>query len=276
MPTPIGNLQDITERARAVLSAVGVIAAEDTRQCRKLLGLLGVPAPTLIAVHEHNERDQAPALLARLQAGEDIALVSDAGTPQVSDPGHVLLRTLWETPTERRPRVVPLPGPSAASTLLSACPIPLTDYVFAGFLPAKGKTRRAAIEALLARPAATLLFESVHRITQLLDDIAALAPDRLLFIGRELTKLHESLLYGTAPECKHQLTARDAVRGEFALVVAGSGEERDVGAATALLDVLLEELPPAQAARLTARATGASKRALYQQALARKPDQESE
>ena len=273
VPTPIGNLQDITLRACDVLRRVTTIAAEDTRRCRKLLQLLDIEPVRIVPLHEHNEDSQLAAVLQLLGQGEQIALLSDAGTPLISDPGHLLLRALWSE--QQRPegslhsvRVVPLPGPSALLTALSACPLPLHQFTFAGFLPAKTVGRQARLRELLGLPGAFALFEAPHRLAATLTDIAELAAERRLFVARELTKLHESLLLGTAAELLRQLLAQDALRGEFVVVVEGpaaSAAAIPAGEldAEALLFGLAEELKPAQAARVAAKLTGLRRADLY-------------
>lgn len=265
VPTPIGNLQDITERARDVLAQATTIAAEDTRRCRKLLQLLDIEPARIVPVHEHNEAGAVAGIVSRLEQGEIVALVSDAGTPLVSDPGHLLLRGVWDAQSAgARVRVVPLPGPSAVLTALSACPLPLHQFSFAGFLPAKSAGRRTRLQELLALPGAFVVFEAPHRIAATLEDVAELAGQRRVFIARELTKMHESLLLGSAAQVLEQLVAKDALRGEFVVVVEGPparGQGLDVDA-QALLFALAEELAPAQAAKVTAKLTG-GKRADY-------------
>jgi len=265
VPTPIGNLQDITERARDVLATATIIAAEDTRRCRKLMQLLDITPVRIVPVHEHNETAAAAGILGLLKQGETVALVSDAGTPLISDPGHLVLRDVWDAQVAgANVRIVPLPGPSALLTALSACPLPLHLFSFAGFLPAKAAGRQARMQELLGLPGAFAFFEAPHRIAAALADLAQLAVERRVFVARELTKLHESLLLGSAAQVAQELTAADALRGEFVVVVEGpveKGPGLDVDA-QALLFALAEELAPAQAAKVTARLTG-GKRADY-------------
>lgn len=271
VPTPIGNLEDITERARRVLSRVAIIAAEDTRRCRKLLQLLDIPAPQIIALHEHNEAVAVAGVQKLLDAGEDVALVSDAGTPLVSDPGHLLVRELWAAArlAQEQVQIVPLPGASAVTTLLSACPLPLNQFTFAGFLPAKSQQRKQRLTELLQAQAATVVFETPHRIAAALEQIAQLAPHRRVFLGRELTKLHESLQLGTASELLARLQAQSELRGEFALVIEGSGVATTQSTAEIrrLLDIIGEENSPAQTARMVAKITGRSKSEVYEIAM---------
>lgn len=266
VPTPIGNLQDITERARDVLGRVTTIAAEDTRRCRKLLQLLDITPARVLPLHEHNESGVVGGIVRRLESGEIVALVSDAGTPLVSDPGHLLLRAVWEAQAAgANVRVVPLPGPSALLVALSACPLPLHLFSFAGFLPAKSAGRRARLQELLGLPGAFVIFEAPHRIAAALEDLVELAENRRVFVARELTKIHESLQLGTAAEVLQQLVDADALRGEFVVVVEGPparGQTLDVDA-QALLFALAEELAPAQAAKVAARLTGGKRADLY-------------
>jgi len=273
VPTPIGNLQDITERARSALIAATTIAAEDTRRCRKLLQLLDIAPVRLVPLHDHNEAEAAAGLIARLEAGEVIALVSDAGTPLISDPGHLLLRAVWAAQASGADvRVLPLPGASAMLTALSACPLPLHMFSFGGFLPARAQSRQARLRELLVLPGAFVVFEAPHRMAAALTDLAALAPARRVFVARELTKMHESLLLGTADEVLAELRDSDALRGEFVLVIEGPPESGGALAqATSALGIddrtllfaLAEELPPAKAARVAARLTGRKRSELY-------------
>ena len=267
VPTPIGNLEDITERARRVLGQVAIIAAEDTRRCRKLLQLLDIPAPHIIALHEHNEAAAAGGVLKLLDDGQDVALVSDAGTPLLSDPGHLLLRELWaraEVPTGQ-PKVVPLPGPSAITTLLCACPLPLNQFSFDGFLPAKAQPRKQRLKALLSAESATVIFEAPHRIEATLSLVAELAPARRVFVGRELTKLHESLQLGTAADLLVRMRADSAQKGEFVLVIEGqpAAPQESLPQVQRLIEIIGEEIPPAQTARLVAKITGRRKSEIY-------------
>lgn len=177
------------------------------RKLMTLLGLTGPPGQRLVACHEHNEGEVAPTLLAALGEGQDVALVSDAGTPLVSDPGHRLLRAAWEAGVV----TVPVPGASAVLALLSVCPLSVVPWTFAGFLSPKAGRRRQELEALLLQPQAQVLFESPHRILDCLGAIAAIAPERALFVGRELTKVYESFYLGTAKEIAERLRSADAV-----------------------------------------------------------------
>jgi len=272
VPTPIGNLQDITERARSALLAATTIAAEDTRRCRKLLQLLDISVASVVPLHEHNEADVADALVRRLKQGETIALVSDAGTPLISDPGHLLLRAVWAAVTAHSSiQIVPLPGPSAVLTALSVCPLPLHLFTFVGFLPARSAGRQARISELLSLPGAFVLFEAPHRIQATLNDLAQLIGARRVFVARELTKMHEQLLLGSAQDVLQQLVAADALRGEFVVVVEGPAANESAMAVDteALLFALADELSPSQAAKVAAKLTGVRRADLYARLQAR-------
>ena len=272
VPTPIGNLQDITERARSALCAATTIAAEDTRRCRKLLQLLDIPVVSVVPLHEHNEAQAVDALVRRLEQGETIALVSDAGTPLISDPGHLLLRAVWAAVETGNPiNVVPLPGPSAVITALSVCPLPLHLFTFVGFLPAKASARQARINDLLKLPGAFVLFEAPHRIEAMLGDLAQLLGSRRVFVARELTKVHEQLLLGSAESVVQRLVNTDALRGEFVVVVEGpaASEATPTVDTDALLFALADELSPSQAAKVAAKLTGDRRADLYARLQAR-------
>jgi 16S rRNA (cytidine1402-2'-O)-methyltransferase len=261
--TPIGNLGDLSARARAILANVGIIAAEDTRHTGALLQAFGISTP-LVSLHEHNEAARTGGLLARLEKGETVALVSDAGTPLVSDPGFELVRSA----TEAGLRVLTVPGPSAAIAALSVSGLPVDRFAFEGFLPAKAAARRNAL-ALLERETRTLVFyEAPHRLREVLADMAlAFGKERRAAVARELTKRFETTYYGTLQELADRAgDDADMNRGELVLLVAGAAP-KDPGASTLessqVLRTLLEELPAAQAAKLTARLTGVARADLY-------------
>lgn len=279
VPTPIGNLQDITERARNVLLTVATIAAEDTRRCLKLLQLLDIrkdpQSQRVIALHEHNEAAALDGVVQRLCEGETVALVSDAGTPLISDPGHLLLRAVWAAiDAGHAIQIVPLPGPSAVLTALSACPLPLHHFSFGGFLPAKNQARQTRIKELLHLPGAFVLFEAPHRVASMLADLGQLVGSRRVFVARELTKMHEQLLLGSAESVLQQLADTSSLRGEFVVVVEGpavkeNAEEEGAIDSNQLLFALADELPPAQAAKIAAKLSGVPRSELYSRLQAR-------
>ena len=258
--TPIGNLGDVTRRAVDVLATVETIASEDTRRTAALLAHLSIRRPRLVSLRDHNEPRAAERVLERLQAGERVALVSDAGTPLISDPGFRLVRLC----RERGVAVLPVPGPSAVTAALSVCPLPLDGYRFVGFLDAGPAARERELEAICATGQATVFFEAPHRMASTLAIIARLAPERPLMVAREMTKKFESFPTGTATAVLSELESRDALRGEFVCVLAGadksSAREPDEGR---LLRALARELPPARAARVMAEVCGGSKSDYY-------------
>ena len=260
--TPIGNLGDLTARAREVLAGVDAICAEDTRHTRQLLQALGIERP-LLALHEHNEAEIAWKLVERLKAGEALALVSDAGTPLVSDPGYRLVREVRAAGL----RVLPVPGACAAIAALSVAGIPSDRFCFEGFLPAKAGARRERLQAL-AREMRTLVFyESSHRIEDCLSDLVAeFGAAREAVLARELTKLFETVLGDTLGDIAARVAADpDQRKGEFVLVVRGCEDD----AAARLLEGqrlyarLAEHLKPSLAAKLAAELSGAPRKALY-------------
>jgi 16S rRNA (cytidine1402-2'-O)-methyltransferase len=215
--TPIGNLEDITLRALRILGEVDMIVAEDTRHTRKLLTHHGISRP-LLSYHEHNKYKQAPHILALLQEGQRIALVTDAGTPGISDPGYYLLQLLIEHDIS----IVPIPGPTAVIAALSVAGLPTDRFVFEGFLPPKGGKRRRRLEALRDEPRSVVIYESPYRLLRLLDEIAThLGADRRLVVTRELTKRFEEVKRGTALELLDMMQGR-TIRGECTVVIAGS------------------------------------------------------
>lgn len=264
--TPIGNLGDLSPRARATLAAAALVAAEDTRHSSALLAQAGSRAPTL-ALHEYNERGQCERLVERLRAGEDIALISDAGTPLLSDPGFHLVRAAREAGI----RVSPVPGPCAAIAALSAAGLPSDRFVFEGFLPARAGARRERLRALASETRTLVFYESSHRLLASLDDACAeMGGARAAVLARELTKRFETILDGTLAHVRERAGADpDQQRGEFVLLVGGaSGTQADAVLAEGrrVFALLREELPPARAARLAAAITGAPRKALYGEA----------
>ncbi|MFC0668282.1 16S rRNA (cytidine(1402)-2'-O)-methyltransferase [Azotobacter chroococcum] len=267
--TPIGNLDDITARALRVLREVAVIAAEDTRHSARLLQHFGITTP-LVACHEHNERDQGGRFLARLQGGEDVALISDAGTPLISDPGFHLVRQARAAGI----RVVPVPGPCALIAALSAAGLPSDRFVFEGFLPAKTAGRLARLEQLKEEPRTLIFYEAPHRLLDCLADLERiLGADRLAVMARELTKAFETFQGLPLGKLRAWVAADgNQQRGECVLLVAGwqaPAENSVPAAALRVLELLLKEMPLKRAAALAAEITGVRKNLLYQAALER-------
>jgi 16S rRNA (cytidine1402-2'-O)-methyltransferase len=219
--TPIGNLDDLSPRARAAFAAADLVACEDTRRTGRLLAGLGLDRP-LLSLHEHNERQRLPQVLARLEEGATVALASDAGTPLLSDPGYVLVREA----AARGVRVEAVPGPSAVLAALVASALPPYPFTFAGFPPPKGGKRRAFYRRLAELDHTLVVFESPHRLLASLDDALAELGDRPAAVCRELTKLHEEVLRGPLSELRAELAARDALKGEFVLVLGGLSRDR--------------------------------------------------
>jgi 16S rRNA (cytidine1402-2'-O)-methyltransferase len=211
--TPIGNLADLSPRAAEVLRGVRAVAAEDTRRTLKLYAHLGAPPPALISLPAFDERGRAAQVLARLAAGEDVALCTDAGTPGVSDPGEALVAAAWE----QGATVVPIPGPCAAVAALAASGLPAARFLFAGFLPRKGGARAAALADLARTPATLVLYEAGNRLADTLGDLRATLGDRRAVVARELTKLHEEIARGALSELERRFSGE--VRGEVTVVV---------------------------------------------------------
>ncbi|QNN45660.1 16S rRNA (cytidine(1402)-2'-O)-methyltransferase [Thermomonas brevis] len=260
--TPIGNLGDIGPRALDTLRAAAAICAEDTRRSGQLLAHFGIATP-LVALHEHNEDAIAQKLVARLLAGESLALVSDAGTPLVSDPGFRLVRAARAAGV----KVSPVPGASALIAALSVAGLPSDRFAFEGFLPAKASARRERLQGLVAEPRTLIFYESSHRIAETLADMAqAFGGERPAVLARELTKLFETVLDGSLAELLAKVEAdADQRKGEFVLLVQGAGEDADAKVAEGLrlYAKLKEHLPPSTAAKLAAELSGAPRKALY-------------
>lgn len=266
--TPIGNLGDMTPRAVEVLQQVDRIAAEDTRHSAGLMRHFAITTP-MLSLHEHNERQKVAALLQRLGSGENIALISDAGTPLISDPGYVLVREAQRAGI----RVVPVPGASALIAALSASGLPTDRFSFEGFLPAKGGARRKLLESLCQEPRTLAFYESPHRILDSLADMAAVfGAERQAVLARELTKTFETIRHDSLAAL-HAWVADDAnqQKGEFVLLVNGAQEEREgIDPESCRIAALLaDELPLKQAAALAARISGEKKNALYKYLLER-------
>jgi len=277
--TPIGNLEDITLRALRILREVDFVAAEDTRRTRKLLSHHGIPA-RVISVHEHNERTRAPELVARLRAGQSVALVSDAGTPVLSDPGMEIVRFAAEAGVP----VVAIPGASAFLTALAASGLPGAPVTFVGFLPASPSERQRTLERLRALPHTLVLYEGPHRLIKTLEAVREICGDRRLVVARELTKIHEELFRGTVGEAIEQFTARRP----FTVVVAGASagarassakttpeaaDPQAIESARSMLHAALQGgVAPFEAVRRTAQATGLRRNAVYRIWLALKQE----
>ena len=268
--TPIGNLDDISARALKVLADVSLIAAEDTRHSVRLLQHFGIETP-LAACHEHNEREQGGRFLTRLQAGDDVALISDAGTPLISDPGYHLVRQARAAGVQ----VVPVPGACALIAALSAAGLPSDRFVFEGFLPAKAAGRRGRLEGLLEEPRTLIFYEAPHRLLECIEDMASIfGSERPAVMARELTKTFETLKGLPLGELREFVAAdSNQQRGVCVLLVAGKpapeGDEVVDAQTLRVLDLLLAELPVKRAAALAAEITGARKNQLYQIALER-------
>jgi 16S rRNA (cytidine1402-2'-O)-methyltransferase len=272
--TPIGNLEDITLRALRVLKEVDVIACEDTRHTRRLLDHFGIRQP-VISYHEHNERERAEELVERLIRGEAVAVVTDAGTPGISDPAYRIVAAA----IERGITVVPIPGATALIAGLTASGLPTDAFHFAGFLPSKRQARRAKLEELRTARATLVFYEAPHRIRETLADAREVLGDRPAALGRELTKLHEQFLRGTLSEISAQLMAREP-RGEMTLVIAGSSDDNLVVEEASALSAQIERLMASlglsrnDALKQAARSRGLSKKAAYQLMLEEKQQHE--
>lgn len=269
--TPIGNLGDLSARARETLAGAALIAAEDTRHTGTLLKAFGISTP-MISLHDHNEAQRAPELVERLRGGASVALVSDAGTPAISDPGFDLVRACAAAGIE----VIAVPGPCALVAALSIAALPTDRFCFEGFLPARGAARRARLGELSAERRTLVFYQSPHRIEETLADCAEhLGPTREAVLAREITKLHESLYRGSLAQLADRAKSdADLSRGEIVLVVAGAapevaaqGDDGHGGALDRALKPLLEELPLKQAAHLAARIAGVRDNEAYKRAL---------
>jgi 16S rRNA (cytidine1402-2'-O)-methyltransferase len=259
--TPIGNLGDVTERARETLNAVDVVAAEDTRRTGRLLAHLGLKK-RMVSMFEGNERERTRELLRRMREGGDVALVTDAGMPSISDPGFVLVRACAEEGIDVRV----VPGPSAVTAALAVSGLPVDRFVFEGFLPRKGGERRARLAAMAKDPRAIVLFESPRRVATLLGDVLLELGDRRVAVARELTKLHEEVVRGRASEVLARLVDSEP-KGEIVVVIEGRREDEELD-----LEPLIEEatrlvdqgMRKREAAAAVARRRGASANAIYQ------------
>lgn len=264
--TPIGNLGDLSARAREVLARVQLIAAEDTRHTRQLLQAFGIDTP-LTSLHEHNEMQKSESLISRLLAGESIALVSDAGTPLISDPGFDLVANA----RTRGVSIAVVPGPCAAIAALSIAGLPTDRFVFEGFLPAKHAARVARLRELAGEQRTMIFYEAPHRLPEVLRDLAVeFAAERTASVSRELTKRFETTYTGTLAQlCEIAEQNADMSRGEIVIIVSGNAVQASAQSFNAdqLLRTLLEELPPSQAAKVAAKLTGEKRGDLYARAV---------
>jgi 16S rRNA (cytidine1402-2'-O)-methyltransferase len=279
--TPIGNLGDLSVRAREILQNCTLIASEDTRHTGVLLKHFGIATPQ-VSLHGHNETKRLPELIARLREGAAISLVSDAGTPAISDPGFELVRAAAAAGIE----VIAIPGPCAAVAALSIGALPTDRFCFEGFLPVRGAARRKRLETLIAEPRTLVVYEAPHRIFDTLEDCAkVLGEARSAVVARELTKMHETIYRGSLGELIAQAdTDVDFGRGEIGLLIAAAppksddddhGADGHGGALDRVLNVLLAELPLKQAARLAAQITGVRDNEAYKRALQLKQESAS-
>jgi 16S rRNA (cytidine1402-2'-O)-methyltransferase len=259
--TPIGNLEDITLRALRVLREVDQIACEDTRQTRKLLDRHGIAKP-LVSYHEHNEQARAGELLRELEAGRNIALVSDAGTPLIADPGYRIVAQA----RARGIAVTPIPGPSALIGALCASGLPTDAFFFGGFLPAKKTQRRKLLEEMKSYPATLVFYEAPHRILEALEDVAEVLGCRQLTVARELTKIHEEFLTGAVSEVRTALSDRPSIKGEITLMIAKAepSAENAVPIEAAFDELIEAGVERMEAMKTIARQRGISKREVYQ------------
>lgn len=265
--TPIGNLEDITFRAVRILGSVDLIAAEDTRHTGKLLQHFQITTPQL-SYHDHNRNNRHPELLGQLQQGKAIALVTDAGVPGISDPGYELVKACIDAGI----LVVPIPGPSAVITALSAAGLPTEQFVFEGFLPAKGQARGDRLELLATQTRTIIFYEAPHRLRSTLQDLGeALGQERQLVLARELTKLHEEFWRGSIAEAIVYYSKREP-QGEYTVLVAGTPPElpqlSEAELKAELQSLMAQGISRSQASRQLAKVTSLSRRQLYQLALA--------
>jgi 16S rRNA (cytidine1402-2'-O)-methyltransferase len=270
--TPIGNLADLTIRARDVLAGVDLVLAEDTRHSRKLLDHYGIGTP-MESLHEHNERERVEAVLAKLEAGADVALVSDAGTPLISDPGRLLVAAVARAGMA----VSPIPGANAAVAALSVAGLAADRFHFEGFLASRDSARRRRLKELEPIAETLVFYEAPHRIGVVLADMAEILGARAAVVARELSKRFESVERDALDNLAAKFAAEPGInRGEMVIVVAGNDRPRETGFdARRLLEVLLEDLPAGRASAAVARLTGLSRRQAYQLALELKPESAS-
>jgi 16S rRNA (cytidine1402-2'-O)-methyltransferase len=263
--TPIGNLEDITLRAIRILKETDVIAAEDTRHTQKLLSRYGIQTP-LTSYHDHNKEEKAPVLVARLLEGKDVALVSDAGTPGISDPGYFLINLA----VDRKVPVVPIPGATAAIAALSISGLPTDSFVFEGFLPSKQSARRKRLEELKSEKRTLVFYEAPHRIINTVEDMAAVFGDREAVVTRELTKVHEEAIRGSLNDVLEQLN-KGSFKGEFTIIVHGATEgqrNQDIDTGEYLRNLMLHRgLTKKEAVAAAAEELGLPKKEVYKESL---------
>lgn len=264
--TPIGNLSDITHRAIEVLSGVDLIAAEDTRHSKKLLDHYGV-SKSIVSLHEHNEAQKSQMLIDKVLSGQSIALISDAGTPLISDPGHILIKLA----RDHAVRLIPIPGPSALTAAISVAGIASSSFIFEGFLPAKRNAKRDILESVSDERRTVVFYESPHRIVSTIEVMDELYPDRDLVVARELTKRFETIKRASVAEILVWMKGDDnQQKGEFVLLLAGvqeADEGVDLGAQKVALSRALIDLPPKKAVALVVDIFGGSKKELYDLAI---------
>jgi 16S rRNA (cytidine1402-2'-O)-methyltransferase len=258
--TPIGNLEDITYRAIRILREVDLIACEDTRTTRRLLDHYDISTRT-VSYHEHNEQERAEELLSHLESGQSIAVVSDAGTPLLSDPGYRIVRAAVEAGIT----VEAIPGPSALLTALVASGLPTDQFHFAGFFPPKQSQRIRILESLRDEAATLIFYEAPHRIVETLADIEAVLRDRAIVVARELTKIHEEVLRGAAASIRDTLSGRDSIRGEFVILIAKATKPAhdETPVEEAIESLVLAGISRMDALKTVARERGLSKRDIY-------------
>ena len=263
--TPIGNLEDITLRALRTLRECDLIACEDTRHTRKLLNRYEVQKP-LISCHEHNERERAQQIVERVLTGQAVASVSDAGLPGISDPGYRVVQAAIAAGV----RVIPIPGPSAVDTAIVASGLPTDSFLYAGFLPARSGQRIKTLEELAAEKATLVFYEAPHRLLRALQDALSVLGDRQAVVARELTKTHEEFIRGTLAEINADLAARESVKGEIVLLIAGLNQAAEPAATVTLADrvrqLIAEGASPMEAVKSAAKEYGVPKREAYRQA----------
>jgi 16S rRNA (cytidine1402-2'-O)-methyltransferase len=272
--TPIGHMEDITFRAIRILAEVDLIAAEDTRHTRKLLAHYEISTP-LVSYHDHNKEERTPQLLAKLKAGTSIALVTDAGTPSISDPGHYIVR---EAIRQALP-IVPIPGTSAVTAALSVSGLPTDSFVFVGFVPKRAAKRKQLLAELGQEPRTLVFYESPKRLVRLIKEILEVMGDRESVIARELTKIHEEILRGKLSHLASQLAERSCLKGECTLLVGGKAKDKKIGRESLkdLLRCLQEEKNGSLSdlAKAVAREYGLSKKMVYEEALRLKKERQS-